>query len=195
MDNDPRNPLGQDFWSFCDAINAENCKTCCPLDDFCQWLWMHWMRKHEYQSRGHCYLSKVICCFSFDQFSSRYNLSLSESSSQDKHCYSQLLELLVNVWAYHNARRMVYDNPETGAMQEQHKFKSRRVHLWVKWSSYSTLKSTDEDFAEESDFEHPRGDGCGHQQRRSSIWQGIYEKRDIYGISGKRRRSKKVGIK
>jgi len=26
MDQDPRNPLQQDFWSFCDSINAGNCK-------------------------------------------------------------------------------------------------------------------------------------------------------------------------
>lgn len=26
MDVDSRNPLQQDFWSFCDAINAGNCK-------------------------------------------------------------------------------------------------------------------------------------------------------------------------
>lgn len=26
MDMDPRNDLQSDFWSFCDAINAGNCK-------------------------------------------------------------------------------------------------------------------------------------------------------------------------
>jgi len=26
MDRDSRNPLQKDFWSFCDAINAGNCK-------------------------------------------------------------------------------------------------------------------------------------------------------------------------
>lgn len=26
MDTDPRNPLQQDFWTFCDAINAGHCK-------------------------------------------------------------------------------------------------------------------------------------------------------------------------
>lgn len=26
LDRDPRNPLKQDFWSFCDAINAGNCR-------------------------------------------------------------------------------------------------------------------------------------------------------------------------
>lgn len=27
MDEDPRNPLKQNFWSFCDSINAGNCKS------------------------------------------------------------------------------------------------------------------------------------------------------------------------
>lgn len=26
MDKDPRNLLNQDFWSFCDAVNAGNCR-------------------------------------------------------------------------------------------------------------------------------------------------------------------------
>lgn len=26
MNEDPRNPLKQDFWSFCDAINSGNCR-------------------------------------------------------------------------------------------------------------------------------------------------------------------------
>ncbi|KAK1320263.1 Plastidial pyruvate kinase 2 [Acorus calamus] len=54
------------------------------------------------------------------------------SLTKDRQCYSRVLELLVNVWAYHSARRMVYVNPETGAMLEQHKFKSRRGHMWVR---------------------------------------------------------------
>lgn len=31
MDKDPRNPLKQDFWAFCDAINAGNCR--CDLSN------------------------------------------------------------------------------------------------------------------------------------------------------------------
>lgn len=94
---------------------------------------------------------------------------------QDKYCYSRLLELLVNVWAYHSARRMVYVDPETGFMQEQHGLKSRRGQMWIKWFQFSTLKALDEDLAEESESDHLR-------RRRlwpstgEIFWQGTYEK-------------------
>uniref|UniRef100_A0A6N2MD68 Glycosyl transferase family 1 domain-containing protein n=1 Tax=Salix viminalis TaxID=40686 RepID=A0A6N2MD68_SALVM len=51
------------------------------------------------------------------------------------------LELLINVWAYHSARQMVYVNPETGLMQEQHAVKSRRGKIWVKWFSTAALRA------------------------------------------------------
>ncbi|XP_059651310.1 uncharacterized protein LOC132298944 isoform X2 [Cornus florida] len=196
MDMDPRNPLQQDFWSFCNAINAGNCKVAfsealkkmydikldwnsvppMPIDGD-TWSVMHsWVLPtrsflefvmfsrmfvdaldaqiyDEHHQNGHCYLSL----------------------SKDKHCYSRVLELLINVWAYHSARRMVYVNPKTGVMQEHHGLKSRRGQMWVKWFSYTTLKSMDEDLAEESDSDHPR-------RRRlwpatgEVYWQGIYEK-------------------
>lgn len=87
-----------------------------------------------------------------------------------------MLELLVNVWAYHSARRMVYVDPETGAMEEQHPLKGRRGgRMWVKWFSSAMLKSMDEDLAEEWDSDRP--------DRRwlwpltgEVYWQGIYER-------------------
>ena len=95
--------------------------------------------------------------------------------SQDRYCYSRVLELLVNVWAYHSARRMIYVNPETGAMQEHHKLKSRRGHMWVKWFSFATLKSMDEDLAEESDSDHPRRRWLW-PSTGEVFWQGISER-------------------
>ncbi|KAI4328856.1 hypothetical protein L6164_021179 [Bauhinia variegata] len=199
MDMDPRNPLKKDFWSFCDAINAGNCKFAfsealrsmygvkgdldslppMPIDGDTWSVMQSWalptrsflefvmfsrmfvdaldMQMYdEHHSSGHCYLSL----------------------SKDKHCYSRLLELLVNVWAYHSARRMVYVNPETGLMQEQHKFKSRRGKMWIKWFSYSTLKSMDEELAELSDS----GKLSSSSRYRlwpstgEVFWQGVYEK-------------------
>lgn len=118
----------------------------------------------------------------------RYSLSLSLSEIfvssekhvtymtwQDKHCYSRLLELLVNVWAYHSGRRMVYVDPETGSMQEQHSLKSRRGQMWIKWFQFSTLKSMDEDLAEEFDNDHPKRRWLW-PSTGEMFWQGIYEK-------------------
>ncbi|TYJ08892.1 hypothetical protein E1A91_A11G103400v1 [Gossypium mustelinum] len=147
MDKDPRNSLQQDFWSFCDAINAGNCKFAfsetlkkmygirtelnslppmpedggtwsvmqswaLPTKSFLEFVVFSRMfvdaldaqMYDEHHQSGHCYLS----------------------FSKDKHCYSRMLELLINVWAYHSARRMVYVNPESGVMQEYHIFKDRR---------------------------------------------------------------------
>ncbi|XP_062090569.1 uncharacterized protein LOC133796894 [Humulus lupulus] len=196
MDTDPRNPLKLDFWSFCDAINAGNCKfafseafkkmyglkhdlTSLPPmpQDGDAWSVMHsWalptksflefvmfsrmfvnaldsQMYDQHHSTGHCYLSL----------------------SKDKHCYSRLLELLVNVWAYHSSRRMVYVNPESGAMNEQHRFKSRRGHMWIKWFSYSTLKSMDEDLAEEADMDQPVKRWLW-PSTGEVFWQGMYER-------------------
>lgn len=94
---------------------------------------------------------------------------------QDKHCYSRVLELLINVWAYHSARRMVYVDPETGLMQEQHKLNSRRGKMWVKWFAYTTLKSMDEDLAEEADSDRPKRRWLW-PSTGEVYWQGVFEK-------------------
>ena len=109
---------------------------------------------------------------------------------QDKHCYSRLLELLVNVWAYHSARRMVYVDPEMGFMQEQHGLKGRRGQMWIKWFQFSTLKAMDEDLAEESDIDR------SYKRRLwpstgEVIWQGTYEKeRNLKNKEKEKRRQK-----
>ncbi|GAB4861658.1 hypothetical protein Ancab_036910 [Ancistrocladus abbreviatus] len=196
MDLDSRNPFKQDFWSFCDAINAGNCRSAFSdtfkrmygithgLDllppmpsDGETWSVMHsWalptrsflefvmfarmfvdaldaQMYDEHHRSGHCYLSL----------------------SKDKHCYSRILELLVNVWAYHSARRMVYINPESGVIQEQHRLKNRRGKMWVKWFSYPVLKSMDEDLAEEADSDHPKRRWLW-PSTGEVFWHGIYEK-------------------
>ncbi|KAK0580736.1 hypothetical protein LWI29_005685 [Acer saccharum] len=172
---DSRNPLKQDFWTFCDAINAGNCKFA-----FSESLKRMYGIKHDFDplppmpgdgdtwSVMQSWVLPTRSFLEFVMFSRMFVDALDVqmykehhlngrcylSFSKDKHCYSRLLELLVNVWAYHSGRRMLYVNPETGAMQEHHKFNSRRGKMWVKWFSYSTLKSMDEDMADEADSDH-----------------------------------------
>lgn len=196
MDQDPRNPLQQDFWSFCDSINAGNCKYAfsvalkrmyglkhdldalppmpvdgdtwsvmkswaLPTRSFLEFVMFSRMfvdaldaqMYDEHHQTGRCYLSL----------------------SKDKHCYSRVLELLVNVWAYHSARRMVYLDPETGVMQEQHRLQDRRGRMWVKWFSYDTLKSMDEDYAEEYDSDKPRRRWLW-PSTGEVMWQGVFER-------------------
>lgn len=86
-----------------------------------------------------------------------------------------MLELLINVWAYHGARRMVYMNPKTGVMQEHHRLKNRRGQMWVKWFHNTTLRSMDEDLAEESDSDHPKRRWLW-PSTGEVFWKGMYEK-------------------
>jgi glycosyltransferase involved in cell wall biosynthesis len=196
MDTDQRNPLRQDFWSFCDSINSGNCKYA-----FSEALKKMYGVKHELKSLPpmpsngdtwsvmHTWVLPTRSFLEYIMFSRMFVDALDAqiynehyrtghcylSLSKDKHCYSRILELLVNVWAYHSARHIIYINPKTGEMQEQHPLPSRKNQMWVKWFQYGTLKNMDEDLAEESDSDN-------FIERRlwpltgEVFWQGIYEK-------------------
>ncbi|KAL0379450.1 UNVERIFIED_CONTAM: hypothetical protein Sangu_0009300 [Sesamum angustifolium] len=193
---DMRNHLEQAFWSFCDAINAGNCQFA-----FSEALTKMYGLKHNVSSLPpmplhegtwsvmHCWALPTKSFLEFVMFSRMFVDALDAqfydehqktgrcclSLSKDKHCYSRLLELLINVWAYHSARRMVYVDPETGYMQEQHMLNGRRGQMWVKWFQFSTLKSMDEDLAEELDSEHPKRRWLW-PSTGEVFWQGIFEK-------------------
>ena len=95
---------------------------------------------------------------------------------QKKHCYCRVLELLINVWAYHSARKMVYINPNTGSMEEQHPIEQRKGFMWAKYFNISLLKSMDEDLAEAADDgDHPR-EMWLWPMTGEVHWQGIYER-------------------
>ncbi|CAI9781525.1 unnamed protein product [Fraxinus pennsylvanica] len=208
LDKDPRITMEQDFWSFCDAINAGNCRFA-----FSETLKKMYGIKHDLSSPPpmptdeytwsvmNCWVLPTRSFLEYVMFSRMFVDALDSqfyeehhksgscylSLSKDKHCYSRVLELLVNVWAYHSARRMVYVDPETGFMQEQHEFKSRRGQMWVKWFKFSTLKSMDEDLAEESDLDHPKRRWLW-PSTGEVFWQGIYEREKNQRIQEKERR-------
>ncbi|WOL20505.1 hypothetical protein Cni_G29310 [Canna indica] len=196
MDKDLRNPRQLDFWDFCDAINAGNCRSAFAEiirrmydmqpdwnslphmpDDGDSWSVMHsWVLPTrsflEFVMFSRMFVD-VMDMLIYDQHHTSGHCFL--SMSKDKHCYSRVLELLVNVWAYHSARRIVYINPATGAMQEQHKLKNRRGDMWIRWFSYATLKSMDEDLAEEADSDHPPRRWLW-PSTGEIVWQGVYER-------------------
>lgn len=195
MDMDPRNPMKQDFWSFCDAINAGNCRSA-----FSDALKRMYGIKHDWESLPpmpmdgdtwsvmHSWALPTRSFLEFVMFARMFVDTLDAqmydehhqsglcylSLSKDKHCYSRVLELLVNVWAYHSARKMVYINPANGMMQEQHKLQNRRGKMWIKWFSFRTLKSMDEDLAEESDSNNTRR--WLWPKTGEIFWQGVYER-------------------
>ncbi|MED6133322.1 hypothetical protein PIB30_027355 [Stylosanthes scabra] len=213
MDADPRNPLKKDFWSFCDAINAGNCKFAfseamkrmyglrndtdslppMPVDGDT------WSVMHSWALPTRSFLEFVMFSRMFvdaldtqmyDEHHSTGRCPL--SLLKDKHCYSRLLELLVNVWAYHSARRMVFVNPETGQMLEKHKFKSRKGQMWIKWFSYSTLKSMDEELAELSESEDPSRHWLW-PMTGEVFWQGVLEReRNLRHKEKEKRKQKSI---
>ncbi|KAI4346447.1 hypothetical protein L6164_007342 [Bauhinia variegata] len=97
-------------------------------------------------------------------------------STQKKHCYCHILELLINVWAYHSARKMVYIDPDTVSLEEQHQNEQRRSFIWAKYFNFTLLKSMDENLAEAADDgDHPR-DRWLWPLTGEVHWQGIYER-------------------
>lgn len=80
------------------------------------------------------------------------------------------------MWAYHSARRLIYVDPRTGNMEEQHVLESRHGKMWVKFFSLNTLKAMDEDLAEAADDgDHPR-ERWLWPQTGEVYWQGIADR-------------------
>lgn len=196
MDKDHRNPSQQDFWSFCDAINAGNCRFAFSETLKKMYGIKHnltslppmpkdggtWSVMHSWALPTRSFMEFVMFSRMFvDSLDSQYYETHHQSGycylslSKDKHCYSRVLELLVNVWVYHSGRRMIYINPDTGLMQEHHMLKSRRGQMWVKWFNNNLLKSMDEDLAEEADSDGPKKRWLW-PSTGEVFWKGMYEK-------------------
>ncbi|XP_074308131.1 uncharacterized protein LOC141643010 isoform X2 [Silene latifolia] len=186
------------FWSICDALNRGNCRVAfqkafrnmysLPLnaealppmpEDSDHWSTLHsWVMPTssflEFIMFSRMFVDSLDAMHSDTSTLSECPLGLSEP--EKKNCYCRILELLVNVWAYHSARKMVYINPQTGLLKEQHPVDQRKGHMWVKYFNFTLLKSMDEDLAEAADD--------GDLQSRTWLWpltgevhwQGIYER-------------------
>ncbi|PAN29631.1 hypothetical protein PAHAL_5G239500 [Panicum hallii] len=210
MDQDPRNHANKDFWSFCDAINAGNCRLAfseafqrmygVQLDHELDSL-LHMPSDGDTWSVMQSWVLPTRSFLEFVMFSRMFVDALDAqmydkhhrtghcilSLHKDQHCYCRLLEVIVNVWAFHSARRMVYVNPETGVMQEQHQLSGRKGQMSVQWFSYATLKSMDEELAEEFDSDHPDRRWLW-PQTGEVFWQGLYERERTMRQQEKERR-------
>ncbi|KAK3161319.1 hypothetical protein QOZ80_1BG0075630 [Eleusine coracana subsp. coracana] len=211
MDQDPRSHANKDFWSFCDAINAGNCRLA-VVEAFQRMYGVKldhklnslprmpndgdtWSVMQSWVLPTRSFLEFVMFSRMFvdaldAQMYDKHNLTghCILSLHKDRHCYSRILELLVNVWAFHSARQMVYVNPETGAMEEQHQLSDRRGQMSIQWFSYATLKSMDEDLAEEFDSEHPDRRWLW-PETGEVFWQGLYEReRNMRQLEKERRK-------
>ncbi|KAJ6840840.1 uncharacterized protein M6B38_118925 [Iris pallida] len=186
------------FWSMCDILNAGNCRTVFegafrlmyglpedmaalpPMpDDGDRWSTLHcWVMPTssylEFIMFSRMFVDSIDTIIKND----RHHAScfLGSSVPQKKHCYCRVLDVLVNVWAYHSARRMVYLDPSTGEIKEQHLIEQRTGQMWVKYFNITLLKSMDEDLAEEADDGMHPDDGWLWPFTGEVHWQGIFDR-------------------
>ncbi|KAI5399483.1 uncharacterized protein LOC127091508 [Lathyrus oleraceus] len=186
------------FWSMCDILNGGNCRNVFQ-DSFRQMYALppnaeglppmpedggYWSALHSWVMPTPSFLEFVMFSRMFvdsiDAFhrdSGKYSMCLLGSSEiEEKHCYCRVLELLINVWAYHSARKMVYINPNTGSMEEQHLIEHRKGYMWAKYFNSSLLKSMDEDLGEAADDGDDPRENWLWPMTGEVHWQGIYER-------------------
>ncbi|KAK9283587.1 hypothetical protein L1049_011836 [Liquidambar formosana] len=186
------------FWSMCDILNGGHCRTAFE-DAFRQMYGLpsfvealppmledggHWSALHSWLMPTPSFLEFIMFSRMFvDSLDALHTNSsettmclLGSSELEKKHCYCRVMELLVNVWAYHSARKMVYIEPHSGSLEEQHPIEQRKGFMWAKYFNFTLLKSMDEDLAEAADDDdHPYEmwlwPSTGEVQ-----WQGIYDR-------------------
>ncbi|XP_074366325.1 uncharacterized protein LOC141707188 isoform X1 [Apium graveolens] len=186
------------FWSMCDVFNGGNCRT--AFDD--AFRRMYGLPKHVealppmpedggHWSALHSWVMPTPSFVEFVMFSRMFADSLDISNKissktsqcflgvsvvEKRHCYCRVLEILVNVWAYHSGRKMVYINPETGLLEEQHPVEQRKPFMWAKYFDITLLKRMDEDLAEAADDgDHPSKMWLW-PLTGEVYWQGVYER-------------------
>ncbi|XP_071721823.1 uncharacterized protein [Rutidosis leptorrhynchoides] len=186
------------FWSMCDILNGGHCRTAFQ-DAFRRMYDLpasvealppmpedggRWSSLHSWVMPTPSFLEFIM--FSRMFVDSLHILHaktgevdrclLSSSKLESKHCYCRMMELLVNVWAYHSARKMVYINPQSGILEEQHPIENRKGFIWAKYFNFTLLKTMDEDLAEAADDgDHPTEKWLWPLTGEVH-WQGIYER-------------------
>ncbi|GJS37432.1 glycosyl transferase, family 1 protein [Tanacetum coccineum] len=206
------------FWSMCDILNAGNCRM--AFEDTFRKMYAlpsyvealppmpedggHWSSLHSWVMPTPSFLEFMMFSRMFaDSLDSLHmNAStatecmLGSSVSEKQHCYCRLLELLVNVWAYHSARTMIYIDPNSGSLEEQHPVEQRKGFMWTKYFNATVLKSMDEDLAEAADDgDHPYETWLW--PRTGEVhWQGIYEREreERYRLKMDKKRKQKEKI-
>ncbi|KAL5981828.1 hypothetical protein ACLOJK_015894 [Asimina triloba] len=156
------------FWSVCDILNGGNCRVAFEKA-FRQMYGLPPEMDALPPMPGDGYL-----------WSALYSWAMPTPSFLEFVMFSRILkvgELLVNVWAYHSARKMIYIDPISGVLEERHPVEGRKGLMWVKYFDFALLKSMDEDLAETVDDEDfdPRSRWLW-PLTGEVYWQGIYER-------------------
>ncbi|XP_016900299.2 uncharacterized protein LOC103489564 [Cucumis melo] len=101
---------------------------------------------------------------------------LASSGLERRQCYCRMLEILINVWAYHSGRRMVYLNPRSGALEEQHPLEERQDFMWSRFFNITLLKAMDADLAEAAnDGDRPAPSTWLWPSTGEVFREGVYE--------------------
>ncbi|CAA0814347.1 UDP-Glycosyltransferase superfamily protein [Striga hermonthica] len=186
------------FWSTCDIMNAGRCRT--SFEDAFRRMYGlpstvealppmpegggHWSALHSWVMPTPSFLEFIMFARMFvDSIHSLHVNSvelpdclLGFSAPEKKSCYCRLSEVLVNVWAYHSARKMVYIDPHSGVLKEQHPIEQRKGFMWVKYFNITLLKSMDEDLAEAADDSDYPYSTWLWPSTGEVYWQGVYER-------------------
>ncbi|URE34295.1 Glycosyl transferases group 1 [Musa troglodytarum] len=201
-----------DFWSTCDLLNAAKCRVMFE-DAFRQMYGLppgmralppmpfdgdHWSVLHSWVMPTPSFLEFImfarIFADSLDSLnqnnSSLTSCILGSSRLEIRHCYCRVLEVLVNVWAYHSGRKMVYLDPFTGELKEQHPLELR--DMWVKYFNSDLLKSMDEDLAEKADDGMHPNDRWLWPLTGEVHWQGILDREREERLKQKMDKKKKT---
>ncbi|KAK8552749.1 hypothetical protein V6N13_121132 [Hibiscus sabdariffa] len=186
------------FWSMCDILNAGRCRAAfenafrkmynlppdmealppMPQDEG------HWSSLHSWVMPTKSFLEFVMFSRMFVDSLDALHSNSSEPSMcllgstylEKKQCYCRVLELLVNVWAYHSGRRMVYIEPRSGLLEEQHLVEQRKEYMWARYFNFTLLKTMDEDLAEAADDDDNPRKMWLWPLTGEVHWQGIYER-------------------
>ncbi|XP_039042024.1 uncharacterized protein LOC120180798 [Hibiscus syriacus] len=186
------------FWSMCDILNAGYCRTAfenayrkmynlpsdmealppMPQDE------SHWSSLHSWVMPTKSFLEFVMFSRMFvDSLDALYSNSsepnmclLGSTYLEKKQCYCRVLELLVNVWAYHSGRRMIFIEPHSGLLEEQHPVEQRKEFMWARYFNFTLLKTMDEDLAEAADDDDNPRKMWLWPLTGEVHWQGIYER-------------------
>ncbi|XP_023550213.1 uncharacterized protein LOC111808462 isoform X1 [Cucurbita pepo subsp. pepo] len=206
------------FWSLCDILNGGHCRATFE-NTFRKMFGLslnvgalppmpedggRWSSLHSWVMPTPSFLEFIMFSRMFTHYLDALNRNQSQPNGcllgssylEKKHCYCRILEILVNVWAYHSGRRMVYINPQSGFHEEQHPVEQRMRFMWARYFNFTLLKSMDEDLAEATDDEGSK-DKMGLWPLTGEVhWKGIYEREreEKYRLKMEKKRTTKVKL-
>ncbi|XP_022993256.1 uncharacterized protein LOC111489326 [Cucurbita maxima] len=200
VDSEVRGSADGPFWHTCDIFNRGHCSSTFK-DAFRQMYGLHpshsealppmpddgglWSYLHSWVMPTPTFVEFIMFSRMFVDSVDAVNRKLGNSSKcllastglERRQCYCRVLGILINVWAYHSGRRMVYLTPRSGSLEEQHPLEERQDFMWSKFFNITLLKAMDADLAEAADDgDHPRTKWLW-PLTGDVFWEGMYARK------------------